>query len=117
MADFYEKMSDSVTVLAFIQCAVNSLASKPDRVLEVASGPGQHSMMIATSFLPKGGVLVSCDISEVMVTKMEKNFTSEDSDYSLVEGNKFLAEKVKDFSAMEEGGKKLKHTCELDQII
>ena len=63
MADYYETMAEAVTVQGFIQCAVNSLASKPDRILEVACGPGWHSMMIAESFMDKGSVLVSSDIS------------------------------------------------------
>ena len=52
-----------------------------------------------------------------MVTKMEKHFQSEDSDYGLVQGNKFLAEKEKDYTILEDDGKKLKHTCDLEQVI
>ena len=95
---------------------MHSLVRKPDRVLEVASGPGWHSMILASSFLQKGGVLVSCDISQAMVTKMEKLFTSEHCEYSLVEGNKFLAEKT-DFTAMSDDGKQLKNMCDLNQVI
>lgn len=42
---------------------------------------------------------------------------SEDSDYSQVEGNKFVSEKEIDYTQIESDGKKLKNTCNLDQII
>lgn len=65
-------------------------------------------MILASSFLQKGGVLVSCDISKAMLTTMEKRFSSEHCEYSLVQGNKFFAEKT-DFTAMSDDGKQLKN--------
>jgi len=35
-----------------------------DYVLEVACGPGKHSLLLASSFLKVKGVLVSCDFSK-----------------------------------------------------
>ena len=61
-----------------------------DRVLEVACGPGNHSLMLAQTFLKKGGVLVSCDFSGEMVNKVHHNFNQKDNDFVRVEGNKFL---------------------------
>ena len=52
-----------------------------ERVLEVACGSGTHSEMIAKSFLHnKGAVLVSCDFSKEMVSKLKDRY--EQSDYN-----------------------------------
>jgi len=50
------------------------------RILEVACGPGSHSVMLASSFIPKdtGAVLVSCDFSRNMVKKLKKNYQKSD---------------------------------------
>jgi len=42
-----------------------------DKVIEVACGPGKHSLMLANSFLKVGGVLVSCDYSPAMMKMVE----------------------------------------------
>ena len=52
-----------------------------DRVLEVACGPGRHSLMLASSFLKVGSVLVSCDYSELMVKRLADYYETEDTDY------------------------------------
>jgi len=45
-----------------------------DRVLEVACGPGAHSLLLAGTFLKKGGMLVSCDISRSMITRLANRY-------------------------------------------
>ena len=55
-----------------------------DRVLEVACGPGRHSLMLAQTFLMKKGVLVSCDFSGEMVKKLHQNYAESDSDFRKV---------------------------------
>jgi ubiquinone/menaquinone biosynthesis C-methylase UbiE len=58
------------------------------RTIEVACGPGKHSLMLANTFLNEnGGVLVSCDISGEMVKFVQENYAS--SDWAKAEGNKF----------------------------
>jgi len=79
-----------------------------DRVIDIACGPGKHSLMLASNFLKKGGVLVSCDFSKEMVKKLELNYIGTDADYMHVEGNKFVSELEKDFTELDETKTKLK---------
>ena len=75
-----------------ITCATMANVSGSKRVIEVACGPGKHSIVLATSFLNRdGGVLVSCDYSGVMVEQLKANYNSE-HDYGLVKGNKYFIE-------------------------
>jgi hypothetical protein len=60
-----------------------------DYVLEVACGPGKHSLLLASSFLKIKGVLVSCDFSKKMVQRLEFNYQNTDSDFTKVDGNKY----------------------------
>lgn len=60
-----------------------------DYVLEVACGPGKHSLLLASSFLKIKGVLVSCDFSKKMVQRLEFNYENTDSDFTKVDGNKY----------------------------
>ena len=48
-------------------CATMTEMWKADRTLEVGCGPGRHSIMLASSFLKNGGVLVASDFSKDMV--------------------------------------------------
>jgi len=91
-----------------IQCAVQSRMTDKDRVIDVACGPGKHSLILASNFLKKDGVLVSCDFSKEMVKKLAHNYTETEADYSLVEGNKFVSETAKDFTELDETKTKLK---------
>jgi len=88
-----------------------------DRVIEIACGPGKHSLILASNFLKKEGVLVSCDFSKEMVKKVQKNYTESDADYMLVEGNKFIAETEKNFTDFDETKTKLKYTCDLEAVV
>ena len=45
-----------------------------NRVLEVACGPGKHSVLLASSFLKVGAMLVSCDFSAEMVKELKNNY-------------------------------------------
>ena len=91
---------------------------KADRVLEVACGPGKHSLMLASSFLKKGGVLVSSDYSPQMVQLLAKNYSNEESDFALVPGNKFNIDSSTDYTEFaNENCDTLKTQCDLDSII
>ena len=46
--------------------------------LEVACGSGAHSVMLASTFIPDGGILVSCDFSKAMIAKANLNFAKSD---------------------------------------
>jgi ubiquinone/menaquinone biosynthesis C-methylase UbiE len=46
-----------------VTCAAMTNLYDSDKVLEVACGPGFHTEILATSFIKKGAILVSCDIS------------------------------------------------------
>jgi len=88
-----------------------------DRVIDIACGPGKHSLMLASNFLKKGGVLVSCDFSKEMVKKLAHNYTGTDADYMHVEGNKFVSELETVFTELDETKTKLKHTCDLEAVV
>ena len=74
--------------------------------------------MLASTFLKKGGVLVSCDYSKNMVTKLATNYQSEENDYSLVEGNKsFIDLETNYVEFSDESCSKLKNHCDLESIV
>ena len=72
-----------------------------DRVLEVGCGPGFHSLMLANTFLKRGAVLVSCDISKSMIQKLAEKYES--STYIQMPLNKCVADVDVDFSEKVEG--------------
>lgn len=88
-----------------------------DRTLEVACGPGKHSLMLASSFLKPKGVLVSCDYSNAMVKRLQENYHSEHSDFLKVQGNKFQYDSTDYTEFADDSNKSLKNKCDLDQII
>ena len=63
MSEWYAKTVEKFTLQSTITCAVMTNMMEADRVLEVACGPGLHSLHLSSQFLKKGGVLVSCDYS------------------------------------------------------
>lgn len=70
MLGFYEKVAEMSTMQGTTTCAVMTNMLTADRTLEVACGPGKHSLMLASSFLKPDGVLVSCDYSNAMVKRL-----------------------------------------------
>ena len=74
MSKWYEAHAEMSTMPGTVSCAVMTQMPKADRVLEVACGPGKHSLMLAQTFLKKGGVLVSSDYSPEMLNMLEANF-------------------------------------------
>jgi ubiquinone/menaquinone biosynthesis C-methylase UbiE len=44
------------------------------RILEVACGAGNHSLVLATTYLKRGSVLVSTDFSSQMMEFTKKRF-------------------------------------------
>ena len=73
------------------------------RTLEVACGGGRHSQLLASQYIqPNGSVLVSCDFSNEMVKTMKRKYESEDFDFQLVKGNKFLIDIDSDYLSMKE---------------
>lgn len=48
--------------------------TQADAILEVGAGTGLHSEFIAKSYLKPGALLVSCDISAVMVQKTRARY-------------------------------------------
>jgi ubiquinone/menaquinone biosynthesis C-methylase UbiE len=88
------------------------------RILEVACGPGRHSMMLSTAFLQPKGVLVSCDYSNAMVNSLKKNYESEACDFAKVPGNKVVMDIETDYlSFADEQSTTLKNHCDLDAIV
>ena len=53
MADFYEKEAEGFTSQGVVTCATMADIMTSQRTLEVACGPGSHSVMLATNFIPK----------------------------------------------------------------
>ena len=118
MADWYAKNIEIYSYQSWIYCVALANIKDKDRVLEVACGPGKHSTTLASCFLKKGGVLVSCDYSKNMVEKLSANYNTDENDYTLVKGNKFVGEMDKDFTEFaDESCTKLKYQCDLDSII
>ena len=95
----------------------NAINSK--RILEVACGPGRHSLFLASNFLTKDkGVLVSCDFSNGMVKKLKRNYNEGDHDYNKVPGNKSVIDDQTDYLALsDEDNTKLKNMCDVQKII
>mmetsp|Transcript_19374 Transcript_19374/g.32974 ORF Transcript_19374/g.32974 Transcript_19374/m.32974 type:complete len:99 (-) Transcript_19374:630-926(-) len=93
--------------------------AKAKRVLEVACGPGRHSLMIAQNFLsPNGSVLVSCDFSNAMVKNLKALYSSPDFDYAQVPGNKYVVDTETDYLQFKNPEKtELQSKCDLDSII
>ena len=115
---WYADTAEVSTMQGTVTCAVMTEMRAADRVLEVACGPGRHSLMLATIFLKKGGVLVSCDYSGVMVQSLADNYEKEDNDYKLVPGNKFLIDTIADFTEFADSrNTSLKTKCDLEKII
>ena len=79
------------------------MLSKGDYALEVACGPGKHSLLLASSFLKIKGVLVSCDFSKKMVERLANNYQNTDSDFPKVNGNKFIIDTSIDYTELEDG--------------
>lgn len=117
MSQWYEANAEMSTIQGTVTCAVMTEMNKADRVLEVACGPGKHSLLLASTFLKVGGVLVSCDYSGAMVKRLRENYETEDTDYRLVPGNKFLFESQTDYTQLTEDGSGLENYCDLDEIV
>ena len=85
-------------------------------MLEVGSGPGLHSTMLASTFLKGGGLLVSCDANRSMISLMADRFC--ESAYCQGKGNKFFHEADVDFteqSSITQDGV-LQSLCDLDAV-
>ena len=54
--------------------------------------------MLASNFLKKNGVLVSCDYSTEMISKLYHNYHDSNCEYSLVKGNKCFIDTVTDYT-------------------
>lgn len=65
--DWYQSAAEISTVQGTVTCAVMTNSIQADKVLEVACGPGRHSILLASSFLKQGATLVSCDFCKGMV--------------------------------------------------
>ena len=79
MADWYAKQCEQYTVQGLVTSACMAGIHNSKRTLEVACGPGSHSVLLASNFIPKdGGVLVSCDFSNEMIKMMKKNYMESD---------------------------------------
>lgn len=118
MADYYENFAEKFTIQGTVTCAVMTNMHTADRVLEVACGPGKHSLMLAQNFLKKKGVLVSCDFSQAMVNKLHQNFAEFDNDYVKVEGNKFHVDTTTNFLEFaDESNSSLKNHFEVEKIV
>jgi ubiquinone/menaquinone biosynthesis C-methylase UbiE len=91
--------------------------NKAKRTIEVACGPGGHSMILADTFLnPNQGVLVSCDISGKMIVKVKETF--EQPGWSQVQGNKVIVDLETDYSELkEDSNSELKNICNLTELI
>merc|ERR1711957_277728 len=83
MADWYSKF-EMFSFQGTVTCLnmVDSFNAK--RLLEVGCGPGLHSELIAKSFTPEKGLLVSCDFSPEMVNKMKTRYG--ESEFAKEEG-------------------------------
>jgi ubiquinone/menaquinone biosynthesis C-methylase UbiE len=86
MADFYAREAENFTSQGLVTAACMANIHTSKRTLEVACGPGSHSVMLATNFIPKdAAVLVSCDFSKNMMKKLKQNYS--ESDYVQAKGN------------------------------
>ena len=74
--------------------------------------------MLASTFLKKGGVLVSCDFSKNMVTKLAANYQNEENDYVLIDGNKSFIDLEIDYTEFsDENYNQLKNHCNIESIV
>lgn len=118
MAKWYENLIEKSTLQGTITCAVMTNMYDRDRVLEVACGPGMHSLHLAQAFLKQKGVLVSCDYSGSMVKRVHENYSQEENDYVKVPGNKYFVDTETDYLAFaDDSCKSLKNKCDLDAIV
>ena len=62
----------------FTTLAVQTGVHSKKRILEVACGSGMHSLFLAKTMLQRGGVLVSCDISDEMINLAKHKFEDQD---------------------------------------
>ena len=105
-ADWYAKECENFTVQGLVTCACMANIRTSKRTLEVACGPGSHSVMLASSFIPKdGGVLVSCDFSGEMVKKLKQNYA--ESDFVQAKGNIALIDENVDMN----------EKCDIEEIV
>ena len=100
MSQFYEDNAEQFTVQSLITCAVMSDIYSSNRILEVACGPGRHSVILASSFIKQNSVLVSTDFSQKMVQKLKANYQS--SDYSKVKGNKYIIDDCTNYTEIKQ---------------
>ena len=114
---FYERVAELSTMQGTATCAVMTNMLQADRTLEVACGPGKHSLMLASSFLKPNGVLVSCDYSNAMVKRLQENYLNEDNDYIKVHGNKFKYDSTDYTEFSDDTNTKLKNLCDLDKVL
>jgi trans-aconitate methyltransferase len=75
MAEWYSKF-EYFSFQGTVTCLnmVDSFNSK--RLLEVGCGPGLHSELISSSFIPENGLLVSCDFSPAMINLMKTRYSA-----------------------------------------
>ena len=65
--DWYQSTIEQYSTQGTLTCAIMTDMKNADRTIEVSCGPGKHSSLLASQFLKKGGVLVSCDYSMEMI--------------------------------------------------
>ena len=86
-----------------------------NRTLEVACGPGRHSLLLANAFLKPNAVLVSCDISNEMLVKVKQTFDT--ADWTKVAGNKCVVDLETDYREFKAGSNsELANLCDIDAI-
>jgi trans-aconitate methyltransferase len=76
-ADWYSKF-EGFSFQGTVTCLNMVDSFNSDRLLEVGCGTGHHSELIAKSFTPANGLLVSCDFSTEMVKKMKERYAESD---------------------------------------
>mmetsp|Transcript_12940 Transcript_12940/g.21893 ORF Transcript_12940/g.21893 Transcript_12940/m.21893 type:complete len:140 (-) Transcript_12940:608-1027(-) len=115
----YTKVAEPFTIQGTVTCASMVKAQNAKRVLEVACGPGKHSLLLASSFLRNNGsVLVSCDFSIEMVKGLKTNYESEEADFSKVPGNKFVVDTETDYISLKDNStNELLNKCDLEGIV
>ena len=111
MAEWYVR-HDHLTISTLMTCAqMTDLPLKDGPVIEVACGPGLHSETLAKSFLKgNASVLVSCDFSSEMVSKMKERYST--SDFTKIEGNKVVMNTEIDYASL-----KVNERVDMDKII
>jgi ubiquinone/menaquinone biosynthesis C-methylase UbiE len=72
-ADWYEPF-EMFAIQTTVTCLAMTDAGKASRILEVGCGSGAHSEFIAKNYLKKGGLLVSCDLSNCMIKKVDSRY-------------------------------------------